>query len=203
MARKHRSQKSRRVHHRQRGGYPAPDPSAYSSAATYQLAVNGDSSSQYNRVFDVNGPDGRIPGNQIVGLQGQNLGYPPSVSMKGGALANAPVSNVPVSNVPVSNVPVSNVPVSNVNLHSQMKGSLKGGKRGSRKGGFYLGPIVNQAAVPLSLLGMQQTYNRKKKGGFLGPIINQAAVPFSLLGMQQTYKRGKKGGKKTRKHYKH
>ena len=188
MARKHRSQKSRRVHHRQRGGYPAPDPSAYSSAATYQLAVNGDSSSQYNRVFDVNGPDGRIPGNQIVGLQGQNLGYPPSVSMKGGALANAPVSNVPVSNV---------------NLHSQMKGSLKGGKRGSRKGGFYLGPIVNQAAVPLSLLGMQQTYNRKKKGGFLGPIINQAAVPFSLLGMQQTYKRGKKGGKKTRKHYKH
>lgn len=85
MARKNRSRKvSRKVHRRQRGGYPAPDPSSYSSAATYQLAVNGDGNSQYNRVFDINGPDGRIPGNQIVGLQGQNLGYPASVSMKGG-----------------------------------------------------------------------------------------------------------------------
>lgn len=85
MARKNRSRKvSRKVHRRQRGGYPAPDPSSYSSAATYQLAVNGDGNSQYNRVFDINGPDGKIPGNQIVGLQGQNLGYPASVSMKGG-----------------------------------------------------------------------------------------------------------------------
>ncbi len=84
MARKHRSRKSRKVHRRQRGGYPAPDPSSYSSAATYQLAVNGDGNSQYNRVFDINGPDGKIPGNQIVGVQGQNLGYPASVSMKCG-----------------------------------------------------------------------------------------------------------------------
>lgn len=85
MARKNKSRKgSRKVHRRQRGGYPAPDPSSYSSAASYQLAVNGDGNSQYNRVFDVNGPDGKIPGNQIVGVQGQNLGYPASVSMKGG-----------------------------------------------------------------------------------------------------------------------
>lgn len=88
MAHKHKSRKGSRKghrrHHKQRGGYPAPDPSSYSSAATYQLAVNGDGNSQYNRVFDINGPDGKIPGNQIVGLQGQNLGFPPSVSMKGG-----------------------------------------------------------------------------------------------------------------------
>lgn len=85
MARKNRSRKvSRKVKRRQRGGYPAPDPSSYSSAATYQLAVNGDGNSQYNRVFDINGPDGTNPGNQIVGVQGQNLGYPASVSMKGG-----------------------------------------------------------------------------------------------------------------------
>lgn len=131
MARRSRSRKgSRKSYRRQRGGYPAPDPSSYSSAATYQLAVNGDGNSQYNRVFDINGPDGRIPGNQIVGVQGQNLGYPASVSMKGG-------------------------------------------KR------------------------------RMRKGGFLGTVVNQAVVPFSLLGMQQTYRRGKKGGKKTRKYRRH
>ena len=33
-----------------------------------------------------------------------------------------------------------------------------GGKRG-RKGGF-LGPILNQAVVPMAILGMQQTYGR-------------------------------------------
>lgn len=129
MARKYRSRKSRKGLRRQRGGYPAPDPSSYSSAATYQLAVNGDGNAQYNRVFDINGPDGNNPGNQIVGLQGQNLGFPASVSMKGG--------------------------------------------------------------------------RRKRRGGNLGAIINQAIVPFSLLGMQQTFRRSKKGGRKTRKHRKH
>jgi len=39
----------------------------------------------------------------------------------------------------------------------------------------------------------------KKRGGFLGPVINQAIVPFSLLGLQQTYRRKKNGGRKTRK----
>lgn len=128
MARKHTTRKHRKASRRQRGGYPAPDPSSYSSAATYQLAVNGDGNAQYNRVFDINGPDGSNPGNQIVGLQGQNLGFPASVSMKGG--------------------------------------------------------------------------RRKRRGGNLGAIINQAVVPFSLLGMQQTFRRSKKGGRKTRKHRK-
>ena len=38
-----------------------------------------------------------------------------------------------------------------------------------------------------------------RRGGFLGQIINQAIVPFTLLGLQQTYRRKKNGGKKTRK----
>jgi hypothetical protein len=29
---------------------------------------------------------------------------------------------------------------------------------------------------------------KNRKGGFLGAVVSQAAVPFSLLGMQQTYK---------------
>jgi hypothetical protein len=40
----------------------------------------------------------------------------------------------------------------------------------------------------------------KKRGGFpLGSIVNQAVVPFSLLGLQQTYRSKKHGGRKTRK----
>ena len=41
---------------------------------------------------------------------------------------------------------------------------------------------------------------RKKRGGFpVGSIINQAVVPFTLLGLQQTYRRKKHGGRKSRK----
>jgi len=40
---------------------------------------------------------------------------------------------------------------------------------------------------------------RSRRGGFLGSLINQAIVPFSILGLQQTYKKNKKGGKRTRK----
>jgi hypothetical protein len=105
MARKH----SRR--HR-RGGAGAPDPSSYSSAATYQMAVNGSENSQYNRVMDQSGPDGRNPSNAIVGIQGQRAG----------------------------------------------------GRRRSKKGGFW-GQIINQAIVPFGILGMQQTYRRKRQGG--------------------------------------
>jgi hypothetical protein len=41
--------------------------------------------------------------------------------------------------------------------------------------------------------------SRKKRGGFLGNVLNQAIVPFGLLGLQQTYGRKKRGGK-TRRH---
>lgn len=36
-----------------------------------------------------------------------------------------------------------------------------------------------------------------RRGGFLGQLMKQAIVPFSILGMQQTYKRRKHVGKKT------
>ena len=39
---------------------------------------------------------------------------------------------------------------------------------------------------------------KTRRGGFLGSLINQAIVPFSILGMQQTYRK-KSGGKRTRK----
>jgi hypothetical protein len=40
---------------------------------------------------------------------------------------------------------------------------------------------------------------RTRRGGFLGQLINQGIVPLSILGMQQTYHRKKQGGKITRK----
>ena len=45
--------------------------------------------------------------------------------------------------------------------------------------------------------------SRRKRGGFWGQIINQAIVPFSIFGMQQTFRRKKHGGKGTRKHRRH
>ena len=98
--------------------------------------------------------------------------------------------------------PTTRVPTTSEMALIQNTGIQNAGRRRHKKGGF-LGEVVNQALVPISLLGMQQNYRRKmgsKKGGFLGEVINQALVPVSLLGMQQTYRR-KKGGK--RKTYKH
>lgn len=41
---------------------------------------------------------------------------------------------------------------------------------------------------------------RRRKGGFLGGVINQALVPVALLGMQQTFGRKRRGGRRTRRH---
>ena len=41
-----------------------------------------------------------------------------------------------------------------------------GKRRRSRRGGFLeLGGVINQAVVPFSILGMQQTYKKKSYGG--------------------------------------
>jgi hypothetical protein len=144
---------------------------AYSSAATYGEYVNGGVDTQYNRVFDQAGAYGQIPGNVIIGAQGQNL---PSTSQ--------------------------------IPTQSQMNLIQSAGRK-HRKGGF-LGEVVNQALVPASILGIQQTYRKKggkkhRKGGFLGEVVNQAIVPFTLLGMQNTYRNKKNGGRRTRRHRRH
>jgi len=40
---------------------------------------------------------------------------------------------------------------------------------------------------------------KNRRGGFLGSLIKQAIVPFSILGLQQTYKKKRDGNKFTRK----
>lgn len=49
----------------------------------------------------------------------------------------------------------------------------------------------------LSLIQSAGRRRRSRKGGFVGEVINQAIVPFSILGMQQTYRR-KSGGRRSR-----
>jgi hypothetical protein len=40
---------------------------------------------------------------------------------------------------------------------------------------------------------------KSRRGGFFGEVINQGIVPLSILGLQQTYKKKRTGGKKTRR----
>ena len=48
--------------------------------------------------------------------------------------------------------------------------------------------------------GKGRKHRKSRRGGFLGEVINQAIVPFGLLGLQQTYRKKRTGGRKTRRH---
>ena len=52
--------------------------------------------------------------------------------------------------------------------------------------------------------GQEGGRRRRRRGGFLGEVVNQAIVPFALVGMQNTYRR-KRGGRhrRTRRHRRH
>jgi hypothetical protein len=47
---------------------------------------------------------------------------------------------------------------------------------------------------------VQKAGRRRRRGGFLGEVVNQAIVPLTILGMQQTYRR-KRGGKRHTRRY--
>ena len=42
-------------------------------------------------------------------------------------------------------------------------------------------------------LAMAQNGGKKRHGGFLGPMLNQAAAPLAMLAMQQTFRRKRHG----------
>ena len=57
------------------------------------------------------------------------------------------------------------------------------------------------SAAQLQLVQSAGKRRRKsRRGGFFGEVINQAIVPFGLLGLQQTYRKKRHGGRKTRRH---
>ena len=115
-SRRHKS-RSRRM----RGG-------SYTSASSYGMYVNGPGGAQWDRTMDQAGAYGQVPGNVIIGAQGQNV---------------QPTSMMP--------------------NQSQMNLVQSAGRRRRRRGGF-LGEVINQALVPAALLGMQQTYRRRRGG---------------------------------------
>lgn len=84
MARKSFHRRKSHRHGRKHRGGSAPNPSSYSSATTYGSVVNGSLDSQFNRVFNESGMDGKFQSNTIVGAQGQNLGLPPSLAQRAG-----------------------------------------------------------------------------------------------------------------------
>jgi hypothetical protein len=61
------------------------------------------------------------------------------------------------------------------------------------------GQNVGIPANQLMKGGRRGKTTRKRRGGLWGHVINQAVVPFSILGMQQTYGRKKRGGRNTRR----
>jgi hypothetical protein len=120
---------------------------SYTSASSYGEYVNGSQNAQFDRVFSTSGPYAGLQGNISIGAQGQNSHYVGSPNAQQLALVQ------------------------------------KAGRRRSR--------------------GISRGRTRGKSGGIWGSVINQAIVPFSLLGMQQSYKRKRHGGKHTRKHRRH
>ena len=96
----------------------------------------------------------------------------------------------------VSGVSNSGFPGSSNTLRS-LSGQILGGRRRRRRGGNLLQGVVSEAAVPLSLLAMQQSYKGKRRGG--NSMVAEAAVPLSLLALQQNYGKRASSPKFTRK----
>jgi hypothetical protein len=56
------------------------------------------------------------------------------------------------------------------------------------------------SAQNLSLI--QSAGSRRKRGGLFGEVLSQAIVPAAILGMQQTYRKRRTGGRRTRRYRK-
>lgn len=56
------------------------------------------------------------------------------------------------------------------------------------------------SAENLSLI--QSAGSRRKRGGLFGEVLSQAIVPAAILGMQQTYRKKRTGGRRTRRYRK-
>jgi hypothetical protein len=61
-----------------------------------------------------------------------------------------------------------------------------------------IGAQGQNSGLPATLA--QRAGSRRKRGGFFGEVINQAIVPIGILGLQQTYGKKRSGGRKTRRH---
>lgn len=81
--------------------------------------------------------------------------------------------------------------------YGQLQGNVIIGAQGQNV------PPPSQVPNASQLALVQKAGRRHRRGGFLGEVVNQAIVPFTLLGMQNTYRRKRGGRRHTRKHRKH
>jgi hypothetical protein len=135
------------------------------------LAVNGSGDDQYNRVFSQTGPDANSQSNAIIGLQGQKAGK----RMRKGGVSVAEIVFSPRGGSSIISSP------------SPVEGPVITKPQPPRGGA----PTVAEIAF-----APRGGVSRKRRGGFMGAVVNQAIVPFSILGMQQTYRKGARGSRK-------
>jgi hypothetical protein len=81
---RHSSRRHGRKSHRRhkRGGASMANPSSYTSASSYGMAVNGPLDTQISNSLTSSGSNGQSQSTQSVGLQGQNIGIPSSQLFK-------------------------------------------------------------------------------------------------------------------------
>jgi hypothetical protein len=80
--------------------------------------------------------------------------------------------------------------------YGQVQGNVIVGAQGQNVQPSSMMP--NQSQLNLAQSGGRR---RRRRGGFLGEVVNQAVVPLALLGMQQTYRRKRGGKRHTRRHH--
>ncbi len=135
--------RTRRHRHKRRGGSRGGSP--YTSASSYGAYVNGSTNAQYSRVFDQNGPYGNVPGNAAIGAQGQST-----------------ISALPTT----SEIKLSQTAGgyrSRSRSQSRAISRSRDRSRGRSRSGGMFAEVLQQAAVPLSLLGMQKVYGKRTR----------------------------------------
>lgn len=144
---------------RMRGG-------SYSSAASYGEYVNGGGNSQWNRTMDQVGAYGQIPGNLIIGAQGQNAVQPSHVP-SGGQLALVQKAGGKKKGGFVGEVISQAIPPLFLwgAQYNYKKGRKVGGKTRKNHGGFVGADAAAVGLTPLVLWGAQYKYGQKKRGG--------------------------------------
>jgi hypothetical protein len=78
--------------------------------------------------------------------------------------------------------------------YGQIQGNVIIGAQGQNVTPVSQVPNAGQLAL------VQKAGRRRRRGGFLGEVVNQAIVPLTILGMQQTYRRKRGGKRHTRRH---
>lgn len=87
--------------------------------------------------------------------------------------------------------------VSHRTRRSHSRRSHRRGRR-MRGGSSVPAPYESLKSTPMPV--NQSAGKRRRRGGYLGGIVHQAAVPIALLGMQQTYRKKGSRTRQTRKY---